>query len=93
MEASSFEHAVYIYTNLSSLDLESRAPKSAIVRLQAILLGREGSVLQRASRAKCMAKRPRLAARRGKVDAGGRTGLRLPLYIGCNLYADSGAAA
>jgi len=24
---------------------------------------------------------------------GSRAGLRLPLYIGCNLYADSGAAA
>jgi len=42
MEASSFERAVYIYTNLSSLDLERRAPKSATVRLQAILLGRWG---------------------------------------------------
>ena len=72
MEASSFERAVYIYTNLSSLDLESRAPKSATVRLQAILLGRRG---QRAAASLASEVRGKVAASRGEKRQSGRWGV------------------
>ena len=72
MEASSFERAVYIYTNLSSLDLERRAPKSATVRLQAILHGRWG---QRAAASLASEVRGKAATSRSEERQSGRWGV------------------